>query len=186
MNSLVTEHKINRLLFQVKNLLSFVAYIHPSLLAYETLKALEFRIDCPYFSLPYATFFIIPGWSTPLLMKFSWAQNISLKLLSFYLYLLRLVDPLLNRWGCWLYDSPKLKICLWGCYHFIFVLIYSLPLYCGKFNIWNPFSTTYFCQPFLLFSLVLLLFMSFIALFDIIYGSHCTILTNFYLHLQYF
>ena len=36
------------------------------------------------------------------------------------------------------------------------------------------------------FSLFLLLFISFIVLFDTIYGSHYTISTNFYLYLQYF
>ena len=48
------------------------------------------------------------------------------------------------------------------------------------------FSKNYFCQYILLFSLFLLLFISFILLFDIIYKSHCTILANFYLYLQYF
>ena len=38
----------------------------------------------------------------------------------------------------------------------------------------------------LLFNLFLLLFMTSTALFDTIYGSHCTISTNFYLYLQYF
>ena len=41
-------------------------------------------------------------------------------------------------------------------------------------------------QLILLFSLFLLLFMSPIALFGTIHGSHCTILANFYLYLQYF
>ena len=47
-------------------------------------------------------------------------------------------------------------------------------------------SKNYFCQLILLFSLVLLLFMSFTAIFDTIYESYCTISTNFYLYLQYF
>ena len=38
----------------------------------------------------------------------------------------------------------------------------------------------------LLFNLFLQLFMSLIVLFGTIYGSHCTILTNFYLYLQNF
>ena len=41
-------------------------------------------------------------------------------------------------------------------------------------------------QLILLFSLFLLLFISSIALFDTIHGSHCTILANFYFYLQYF
>ena len=48
------------------------------------------------------------------------------------------------------------------------------------------FGKNYFCQLILLFSLFLLLFMSPIALFDTIYGSHCTISANFYLYLLYF
>ena len=51
------------------------------------------------------------------------------------------------------------------------------------------FGKDYFCQLLLLFSLFfifLLLFMDPTALFDIIYGSHFTILTNFYLYLPYF
>ena len=35
-------------------------------------------------------------------------------------------------------------------------------------------------------SLFLLLFMGYTALFGIIHGFHCTILTNFYFYLQYF
>ena len=42
------------------------------------------------------------------------------------------------------------------------------------------FGKNYFCQLILLFSLFLLLFMSSSILFDTIYGSHCTISTNFY------
>ena len=41
-------------------------------------------------------------------------------------------------------------------------------------------------QLILLFSLFLLLFMDPTALFDTIYGFHCTISTNFYLYLRYF
>ena len=41
-------------------------------------------------------------------------------------------------------------------------------------------------QLILLFSLFLLIFMRPTVLFDIIYMSHCTILANFYLYLQYF
>ena len=41
-------------------------------------------------------------------------------------------------------------------------------------------------QLILLFSLFLLLFMSFITLFGTIHRSHCIISTNFYLYLQYF
>ena len=41
-------------------------------------------------------------------------------------------------------------------------------------------------QLILLFSLFLLLFMGFTAFFDTIYGSYCTISTNFYFYLQYF
>ena len=48
------------------------------------------------------------------------------------------------------------------------------------------FGMDYFCQFLLLFSLFLLLFMGLTALFGIIHGSHCTILTNFYLYLNYF
>ena len=48
------------------------------------------------------------------------------------------------------------------------------------------FSKYYFCHLILLFSLFLLLFMSFTVLFDVIYGSHYTILANFCLYLQYF
>ena len=48
------------------------------------------------------------------------------------------------------------------------------------------FGKNYFCQLILLFSLFLLLFMSLTALFGTIHGSHCTILANFYLYLQYF
>ena len=48
------------------------------------------------------------------------------------------------------------------------------------------FDKNYFCQFILLFSLFLLLFMGSAALFDIIYGFHCTISTNIYLYLQYF
>ena len=44
----------------------------------------------------------------------------------------------------------------------------------------------YFCQLILLFNLFLLLFMSPIAFFGTIHESHCTISTNFYLHLLYF
>ena len=44
----------------------------------------------------------------------------------------------------------------------------------------------YFCQLILLFNLFFILFMGPTALFDIIYKSHHTILTNFYLYLQYF
>ena len=47
-------------------------------------------------------------------------------------------------------------------------------------------GSVYFCQLILLFSLFLILFMSLIALFDTIHGSHYTISTNFYLYLQYF
>ena len=43
-----------------------------------------------------------------------------------------------------------------------------------------------FCQPILLFSLFLLLFMSLTALFNTIHRSHCVISANFYLYLQYF
>ena len=49
-----------------------------------------------------------------------------------------------------------------------------------------PFGKDYFCQLILLFSLFLVLFMSPTALFGTIYGSHCSILVNFYLYLQYF
>ena len=41
-------------------------------------------------------------------------------------------------------------------------------------------------QLILLFSSFLLLFMDSTELFDTIHGSHCTILTNFHLYLQYF
>ena len=44
----------------------------------------------------------------------------------------------------------------------------------------------HFYQLILLFNLFLLLFMSPIALFGTIYGSHYTISTNFYLYLRYF
>ena len=48
------------------------------------------------------------------------------------------------------------------------------------------FGKNYFCQFILLFSLFLLLFIGLITLFDIIYGSYCTISAKFYLYLQYF
>ena len=41
-------------------------------------------------------------------------------------------------------------------------------------------------QLILLFNLFLLLFISHTALFDTIYGFHCTISTNFYIYLPYF
>ena len=51
-----------------------------------------------------------------------------------------------------------------------------------KVCVWQKLKS----QLILLFNLFLLLFISSIALFDIIHGSHCTILANFYLYLQYF
>ena len=55
-----------------------------------------------------------------------------------------------------------------------------------NFEIKHVFGMNYFCQFILLFILFLLLFMSPIAFFDIIYKSYCTILANFYFYLLYF
>jgi len=59
---------------------------------------------------------------------------------------------------------------------------FILSLVCIKY----AFGMDEICQFILLFSLFLLLFMSLIVLFSTIYESHCTILSNFYLYIQYF
>ena len=48
------------------------------------------------------------------------------------------------------------------------------------------FDQLIFCQLILLFSLFLLIFICSTAFFGTIYESHCTILTNIYLNIQYF
>ena len=70
---------------------------------------------------------------------------------------------------------------------------FSIWVYSRKDNSWQSalsnkclFGTDYFCQLILLFNFFLLLFMSLTALFVIIHRSHCIILANFYLYLQYF
>ena len=47
------------------------------------------------------------------------------------------------------------------------------------------FDKDYFCLFILLFSLFLLLLIDPTAFFYIIYAFYCTILTNFYIYLQY-
>ena len=55
------------------------------------------------------------------------------------------------------------------------------------FNFYEHYASIWIeMKIILLFSLFLLLFMGHTTLFGTIHGSYCTILTNFYLYLQYF
>ena len=85
----------------------------------------------------------------------------------------------INLWEKCSYTSPELQ----NSRGFIIGIISPEFLFQ---SIQCAFGMDYFCQLILLLSLFLLLFMSLTAPFDIIYGSHCTILVNFYFYLQYF
>ena len=69
--------------------------------------------------------------------------------------------------------------------NFFFSLLCTINNFFKRFTKF-PFSKNYFYQLILLFNLFLLLFMSLITLFNIIYGFHYIILANFYLYLPYF
>ena len=66
------------------------------------------------------------------------------------------------------------------------IFTFSHLVYCRESDNKCPFGKNYFWQLILLFNLFLLLFISPTAIFDTIYGSHCTISINFYFYLQYF
>ena len=70
-----------------------------------------------------------------------------------------------------------------SCIELLAVVLAGVKWFCGAgvmrlVCVWHPLKK--------LFSLFLLLFMSFTTLFSIIHGFCCTISTNFYLYLQYF
>ena len=79
---------------------------------------------------------------------------------------------------------------LYGIYNYSGICLQLRHKIQEKISMFPPFPSAFssskqklkhnFCQLILLFSLFLLLFMSLIALFDTIYGSHCTISANFY------